>query len=451
MKTKNEILAMLEIAIVLCSVFLVATLSGVAADQTAPKVGAREITAASEDDFILEIYGNANEDECIDMRDYTYAARIICWLEDETTFADANYDGRISVADMTQTGLIILGREGELTLVDSADRIVTVKKPVERIVIATTSNGEAIQILRATDKVVGVADHGTLQSPICFPELSQLPSFGPWFHGVVDYEAILALNPDVVLIYSWEGYATMFSEDLPDTITVIGFDFIMDETMREEFEKLGYILGKRAEAKEFIDFYESYVDTMKKRTKGLSEDEKPRVYFNFGSYMFYLTISGDEPCYQPLFDMAGGINIAADLTEDTWGGWWGTGGLYPEVDAEWLLAQNPDIIINGGWVGTEGGYTSDDPSDMKGLIDYTMSLPELVVVEAVKTGEVYAIHFDTITGPGVFIGGTYYAKWFQPDLFEDFDPQAIHQEYVDFRGIDFDVYEQGVFVYPPLE
>ena len=72
------------IAIVLCSIFLVATLPGVAIDQKqeTSKVSASEVTAASEDDFILEIYGNANEDDCIDMRDYTYTARIICWLEE---------------------------------------------------------------------------------------------------------------------------------------------------------------------------------------------------------------------------------------------------------------------------------------------------------------------------------------------------------------------------------
>jgi len=66
---------------------------------------------ASEDDYILDIYGNANEDDTIDMRDFTYTARIILWLEDETDLADANYDGEVNVLDMTQIGLIILGRD----------------------------------------------------------------------------------------------------------------------------------------------------------------------------------------------------------------------------------------------------------------------------------------------------------------------------------------------------
>jgi len=34
---------------------------------------------------------------------------------------------------------------------------------------------------------------------------------------------------------------------------------------------------------------------------------------------------------------------------------------------------------------------------------------------------------------------------------EDLDPQAIHHEYLTrFQGLDYDLGEQGAFVYPPL-
>ncbi|MCK4730983.1 MAG: hypothetical protein KAT65_00865, partial [Methanophagales archaeon] len=60
MKTKNRVLAVVEIVIVLCSVFLVA-LPSITAEQTM-----QTITTASENDFVLGIYGNANEDDTID-------------------------------------------------------------------------------------------------------------------------------------------------------------------------------------------------------------------------------------------------------------------------------------------------------------------------------------------------------------------------------------------------
>jgi iron complex transport system substrate-binding protein len=46
----------------------------------------------------------------------------------------------------------------------------------------------------------------------------------------------------------------------------------------------------------------------------------------------------------------------------------------------------------------------------------------------------------------------YMAKWFYPELFEDLDPQAIHQEYLtEIQGMDYDLKKRGVFVYPPQE
>ncbi|MCK4347082.1 MAG: hypothetical protein KAW47_00550, partial [Thermoplasmatales archaeon] len=84
-KMKTKTLALAEIAIVLCSVFLVA-LPAIAAEQTTKEVSAsaNAITTASEDDFVLGVYGNANEDDTIDMRDLTYVKLIFFGKKPET-------------------------------------------------------------------------------------------------------------------------------------------------------------------------------------------------------------------------------------------------------------------------------------------------------------------------------------------------------------------------------
>ncbi|MCK4736432.1 MAG: hypothetical protein KAT65_28520, partial [Methanophagales archaeon] len=68
MKTKDKILATVEIAIVLCSMFLVA-LPAIAADQATQKASANAITvtAASENLALpgQQVYGDANEDDTI--------------------------------------------------------------------------------------------------------------------------------------------------------------------------------------------------------------------------------------------------------------------------------------------------------------------------------------------------------------------------------------------------
>jgi len=81
-----------------------------------------------------------------------------------------------------------------------------------------------------------------------------------------------------------------------------------------------------------------------------------------------------------------------------------------------------------------------------------MNRDELASVTAVKNGRVYVLSQDLQSGPRSFLSSEYMAKWFHPELFEDLDPQAIHQEYLTrFQGLDYDLDENGVFVYPPQE
>ena len=96
MKTKNKTLVLLEIVIVLCSVFLVTTLPAIAAEQNQAiqKVSESEVMSASKDDFVLGVYGNANEDDTIDIRDPSYVKLISFGKKPETKLADAKYDGK---------------------------------------------------------------------------------------------------------------------------------------------------------------------------------------------------------------------------------------------------------------------------------------------------------------------------------------------------------------------
>jgi iron complex transport system substrate-binding protein len=107
---------------------------------------------ANGDDYVLDIYGNANEDDTIDMRDLTYVKLIFFGKKTGTELADAKYDGNINPLDFIQIKLIIVGKEKELTIVDTADRIVTVKKPIKRIVVLNSDTAEAVRILDAVDQ-----------------------------------------------------------------------------------------------------------------------------------------------------------------------------------------------------------------------------------------------------------------------------------------------------------
>jgi iron complex transport system substrate-binding protein len=409
MKTKTIVL--LEIAIVLCSVFLVTS-----------------TTAAS------EIY-EANEDDTIDMRDLTYVKLIFFGERQETELADAKYDGEINPLDFVQIKLIIVGKEKELTIKDNDGDAVTVLKPVKRVIPDHITSLAAMRVLDAEDMIVGIDTYVKKHmGPNFLQDLADLPLIGKFSNP--DYEAILSLNPDVYFsyraVYGPGGKETL-RKKLPG-VTVIEtgyYEPYNPENFTRDMRKLGYILDRRDQAEEYIDWYNGYMDMIKERTAELSEDEKSRVYMESG---------GKYECMGNFLlpDIAGGINICA-----------GMGRVFSiDVDPEWVMKQNPDVILKES--NAHLGYETDDTSGIIAEREEILNRPELASVAAVKEGRVYLWHYYAIgLFPNNIIVTAYYAKWLYPDLFEDLDPQAIHQEYLDrFSPRDFNVKEHGVFVYP---
>ena len=401
---------------------------------------------AAASDYTLGIFGNANEDDTINMQDVTYTELIILEYRDGTELADAKHDGEIDILDMTQIALIILGREKEITLLDTADRVVTVNKPIERIITPYAGNIETLRSLKSTDIIVGI---GSVSEPVFLDEFSDMPVIGSMWDP--DLEAILNLDPDVVILHSMStgtwGTALEAAQDVLETagITVIRFNTNQADIYLEEVEKLGYVLGRREEAVELIGFYTAIYDQIDETVAEISEDEKPTVYFESSSPY---SLSGAHA----YIEETGGTNVFTEMDAS--------------IDEEAVVSRNPEIILKGCWGGHGaggstllGGYELDvdDTAALEEVRDEIMSRPELENVEAVKEGRVYimtsrVLCFMPGSGCRHFLQRAYQAKWFHPELFEDLDPQAMHQEYLtEFQGLDYDLDEHGVFVYPPLE
>lgn len=71
---------------------------------------------AAGDQFILDIFGNANMDDTIDENDIKYVQRIIGGENKATELADANYDGTVDENDIIQIEQIMSGEEKNLTI-----------------------------------------------------------------------------------------------------------------------------------------------------------------------------------------------------------------------------------------------------------------------------------------------------------------------------------------------
>ena len=376
-----------------------------------------------------KIYGNANEDDVLDMRDVTYIKLVIFGKKPATTFADANYDGKISMLDIGQTKLIILGKEKKLTLVDQADRTVTVPRPIERIVLVGMLNSlRTLVQLDAADKIVATStvagfiydDPGRSKyfSPLhrAAPELGELPR--------IDYrdpslEVILTLKPDVILSYGAYSNPDAIQEGTGISTICSGKSAGGDLSF-EQHRLLGKVVEREKEAEELISYVNEKLDELRDVTSEMSDSEKPKVLVvHLGGGGATPDITSVMARYDPV-EIAGGINVAEECIGEP---------SSVVVSKEYIIAWNPDIVLMGSSPSKEHSYSIED----------VLSDPDLQTLNAVNNKKVYyakgcMIGWDPAT---VTAEAFYFAKLFHPDEFADLDVEEECNEILErFYGVD---------------
>jgi len=134
-----------------------------------------------------------------------------------------------------------------INITDSANRTVTIYKPVKRMIIQVTTGYLPAFILNAKDQIVAVtaeAQHDYLW----IPGMEDKPTVGGYKE--LDLEKIISSKPDIILT----------SKDRPDlreklepaNITVIALKFAETGKFEQEFRCLSKLLEKEERAEEFI-------------------------------------------------------------------------------------------------------------------------------------------------------------------------------------------------------
>ena len=372
---------------------------------------------AAASDYTLDIFGNANEDDTVNMQDVTYTELIILEYRDETELADGKYDGKINMQDVTQIELTILGKEKELTILDSADRTVTISMPVERIASASmVDDTRRICALGAADKIVAVPGYivDTLEMypaiAMTHPELAELPIAGSPYYGAPNLEIIASLEPDLVLVCFADADAVQEATGVP-TIATPSTD--LEALAFKGFKWLkmmGYILGEQDRAEELISYYNEKLDEARDVTSDISDDEKPKVYLAFWGELTY------TPAFYGPVEVAGGINVAEEGAQGPYG------PVMWVVSKEQIIAWNPDVILLHGFMA--GTLTIED----------VLSDPDLQSVSAVQSESVYFTKgfmcgWDPATG--VIEASCYMPKLFHPEEFADLDVEEAGNEILD--------------------
>jgi len=341
------------------------------------------------------------------------------------------------------------GADYPLTITDSAGRNITFEAPVERVIVLNSDAAEAMVMLGAADKVVGISDTVSKKG-YYFPDLKKRQSLGKW--NSPDYEMIgeiakggqESITSNIIVVsYSYpdKPYGIFGVEKglAPfKNIKCVALDFYRPENMTREIEILGKIIDKEDSAKDYVDWYNEKISQINAAVEG---ENKPKVYAEWSS-------SGDLVTFGPGsgFDLvmraANGFNIGKSLKDAN-----------PKVDWEWVVSQGPEIIIkrqtqssDQNQIGWQEGPSSDTVM-LEGVRNDILSRPGASGIPAVKSNKVYIMDWDVMNGLDQVVGITYVAKLLHPGA--DLDPVAVHKEFLARLGLDYP--EGRTFVYPELE
>lgn len=283
-----------------------------------------------------------------------------------------------------------------------------------------------IYALDESNRIVGLTDDCNLP-----PVLQEKESVGKRSSSA-DVERILELNPDLVIV-SGLSPDEIVNQIESAGVPVLKYWALHVDTLLPMVEDIGLILGEDDKAEMLRDFIESNYEIIEERIENLSVNEKPNVYFMSMGH-FDWTGNSISSAHKRIVD-SGGVNIAANLEAKV-----------PHVDLEWVIEQNPDVII---YSMSYSQYEGSTPTieEMKTKRQEIMTLPGFDEIDAVQNGRVYVMDISMASGMTEVVTLFYYAQWFQPALFQDVDPESIHQ---DIFQKYFDEGLVGHWAYPTL-
>jgi iron complex transport system substrate-binding protein len=313
-----------------------------------------------------------------------------------------------------------------VTVFDKDDTPVEVMQPVDSVISVNSGITALIYALGQGDKLVGRDAFSTFpRSAVDNVEVVAETS------AKIDLELIISRSPDVLMA------DPMFHDEYKEKLDAAGIPIYVDSTSDFErllplIENLGLMLDADEKAEELAGFVTQPVDLVDERISDLEAQggEKPRIYFEWHSPL--KTANAETGFHKPIAQ-AGGLNIAADQPVRT-----------PDVSAEWIIQQNPDVIVNR----ISGDATLEE---MQNKYEEIVNRPGWETINAVKNDRVYIIKSDVFLTFRYPVGLLYYATWFHPELFQDVDPEAVHREVVEtfFGDEEWEMLSrQETFVYP---
>ena len=327
-----------------------------------------------------------------------------------------------------------LGQKGAIEITDMAGRQIRLAGQPRKI-IAIGSALRLYNYVAGTEKLAGVERKQQGQATgrpyiMANPSLEDLPVIGEGHPDDPDPELIMQAGPDIIIagdIMDPKSLELLQERTgVPVAIISLGRGALFDDALYRAIDIIGKIAGKPDRAKAVIQYMETCRTDLDKRTRQISEKDKPGIYIGAISYK---GIHGVEStaCKSDILMAIHARNVADELNAK--------GSVM--IDKEKLIQWDPDIlVIDSGGLGVVKQ-------------DYAKNPDFYNILSAVKNKQVYCQlpdvayyrNIETAIADIYFLG-----KLLYPDAFKDIDPVCKADEIYTFM-LGMPLYEKMAALY----
>ena len=276
------------------------------------------------------------------------------------------------------------------TLTDGMGREVTLEHAPARIVSLAPANSELLFAVGAEDQVVGVTKYCTYPPEACATK----EVIGGFSSKSISVEKILALEPDLVLA-AGKIHQPIIEALEQQNIPVVALTARTFDDVYANIVMVGRLTGHETEAAQVVAGMQAQVKAVTEKVAEIPAEQRLKVFWEVWDEP--LMTAGPGTFIGQIIELAGGINIFADLKED-----------YPKISAEEVLKRNPDVILG------------PDKHGSKMTVEQLEARPGWAEIKAVKDGNIFLLDGDLLSrsGPRLAQGLQAMAKTLYPQLFK---------------------------------
>lgn len=327
----------------------------------------------------------------------------------------------LSVSDPWQgaqgvSSQLFIARDGEEPSADFTGQVL--RGDAKRIVTMSSTHVAMLDALGAADRIVGVSGLDFITTPSIQNRRDEVGDVG--FEGNINYEVLLSLNPDLVLLYGVNGASSMEGKlkELGIPYVYVG-DYLEESPLgkAEWMVPMAEMVGKREEGVKRFEEIPVRYNALRDRVaaQGITAADRPKVMLN--------TPYGDSWFMPPVGSYM--VRLISDAGGDYLYSENRSGSSLPiDMEKAYALTTAADYWLNTG--------------NLSSLAELRRACPKFVDTEVVRDGKVFNNNLRATAGGGndFFESGIVQPDIVLRDLVKIFYPDLVDEDFVYYRKLN---------------